>query len=60
MNWRTSTHSGHNGQCAEVASWGKSRRGVIGVRDSKLGVASPVLEFSPGAWQAFTGSLRTR
>jgi hypothetical protein len=30
----------------------------VQVRDSKLGDASPVLSFSPQAWQEFTGQLK--
>lgn len=69
-SWRKSGHS-ESGNCTEVAAWRKSAhsegsncteaghgQGVVGVRDSKLGEASPVLEFTPLAWQAFTRRLR--
>ncbi|MFI5614993.1 DUF397 domain-containing protein [Amycolatopsis sp. NPDC051903] len=42
--WRKSRHSGDNGGCVEVND---SVPGVIGIRDSKLGSASPVLTFYP-------------
>lgn len=63
---------GHQ-DCVEAGSWRKSRAsvhvadacvetghgpGVVGVRDTQLGSASPVLEFSPAAWGAFLGRLR--
>lgn len=70
-NWRKSRHSFSNGGCVEVTDWRPSGRcqsgecvevahrpGVIGVKDSKLGEASPVLKFTPDAWRVFTGSLR--
>ena len=69
--WRKSTYSANNGACVEAASWRKSTHsasgecveaghgaGVVGVRDSQMGDASPVLEFSPAAWRAFTASLK--
>ena len=49
--WRKSTFS-NNGSCVELADLGG---GVVGVRDSKLGDASPVLRFTRGeidAWLA--------
>jgi hypothetical protein len=51
--WRKSTHSAENG-CVEV---GPSTT-AVGVRDTKLAGASPVLVFTTGAWAAFTGGLR--
>lgn len=32
-------------------------QGVIGIRDSQLGAASPVLQVSPAAWTAFLSQL---
>jgi hypothetical protein len=72
VNWRKSSRSFSNGNCVEAASWRKSSRsygsgncaeighgpGVTGVRDSKLGGASPVLEFSADEWRAFTLRIR--
>jgi len=71
MTWRTSTYSFSNGACVEVGGWRKSGRsmnhgacveagqgpGVVAVRDSRLGEASTVLEFSLPAWAEFTGRL---
>ena len=48
--WRKSSHSATNGECVEVG-------GAVQVRDSQ-DPDGPVLTFSPGAWQAFTVSLR--
>jgi hypothetical protein len=52
--WRTSSHSGANGDCVEVA---RPAPGVIAVRDSKDPGGSR-LAFTPGQWAAFTISLR--
>ena len=67
--WRKSSRC-EGGACVEAASWRKSSRsisndcveaghgpGVVGVRDSAM-EASPVLEFTPGAWRAFTATLK--
>ena len=69
--WRKSRRSYSNGACVEAASWRVSRScdggacamvghgpGVVAIRDSQLGDASPVLEVSPAAWRAFTARLR--
>lgn len=49
--WRKSSFSANNG-CVELADLSD---GIVGVRDSKLGDASPVLTFNRGeiaAWLA--------
>ncbi|MEV1154441.1 DUF397 domain-containing protein [Micromonospora chokoriensis] len=46
--WRTSTRSGGDGDCVEVAGFAES----VGVRDSK-DRQGPVLTFTPSAWAAF-------
>jgi hypothetical protein len=70
-NWRKSRHSAV-GNCVATASWRKASYsvhnggcvgagtgpGVVGVKDTQLGEDSPVLEFSPRAWQAFAATLR--
>ncbi len=53
--WRKSTYSAYNGNCVEVADLGADR---IGVRDSKAGAGSPVLQFSPADWTAFLVSVK--
>jgi hypothetical protein len=52
--WRTSTRSGGNGNCVEVAA---NLPAVVAVRDSK-DRSGPVLIFGHGDWQAFTAQLR--
>ncbi|UMP06901.1 DUF397 domain-containing protein [Amycolatopsis sp. EV170708-02-1] len=47
-NWHKSSYSKENG-CVAVGSV----PGVIGVRDTKLGAASPILAFDPAEWAAF-------
>ncbi|WP_433130539.1 DUF397 domain-containing protein [Micromonospora sp. CA-240977] len=46
--WRTSTRSGGEGNCVEVAGFAET----IGVRDSK-DRQGPALTFTPSAWTAF-------
>jgi hypothetical protein len=72
--WRTSSYSGGNGACVEIAAWRKSSRSaangnclsigygqsVIGARDTKLEGDSPVLIFSAAAWRIFTAQLKAR
>jgi hypothetical protein len=52
--WRTSSHSGANGDCVEVA---RPAPGVIAVRDSKNPGGS-ALAFPSGHWTAFTAALK--
>ena len=52
--WRTSTRSGGNGNCVEVAA---NLPGVVAVRDSK-DPNGPVLIFGHTAWEAFTAQVR--
>lgn len=71
--FRTSSYSG-GGNCIKAGNYRKSSysnylqcieagdgSGVVAVRDTKqahLGDGRTVLEFSPGAWTAFTASLK--
>lgn len=54
-NWHKSSFSqgGQNG-CVEVGHVA----GLVGVRDTKLGAASPILAFSDRAWSAFIADVR--
>lgn len=52
--WRTAALCSNSG-CVEVGTGDA----VVGVRDSKQGDASPVLEFSATAWRSFIGSLKS-
>jgi hypothetical protein len=71
--WRKSSYSGsQGGNCIEAATWRKASYsvhnggcvgagtgpGVVGIRDTQLGEASPVLKVSPAAWTAFLRQLR--
>lgn len=53
--WRTSSYSGGNGNCVEVAD---NLPAVVAVRDSK-DRSGPALTFTPSAWTTFTASLGT-
>lgn len=48
--WRTSSFSDSQGECIQVMT---TPNGRIGVRDSKLADASPVLVFPNRAWRHF-------
>jgi hypothetical protein len=70
-DWRTSSYTGTNGNCVEIATWRKSTRSgtngacvevggaarVLLVRDTKDRDGG-ALAFTPGAWKAFTASLK--
>jgi len=51
--WRTSSYSGTNGNCVEVAGPGAR----ILVRDTK-DREGPVLAFRPDAWRRFAAQLK--
>ncbi|MDI5943879.1 MULTISPECIES: DUF397 domain-containing protein [Micromonospora] len=51
--WRTSTRSGGEGDCVEVAAFAEA----VGVRDSK-DRQGPTLSFAPAAWAGFVGATR--
>jgi hypothetical protein len=72
--WHKSSHSQGSNDCVEVSGWRKSSysqgendcvevagdaQGWVGVRDSKLGAASPVLLVSMPAWHALLTALCT-
>ncbi|THV42817.1 DUF397 domain-containing protein [Glycomyces buryatensis] len=65
--WKKSSRSGNQGGDCLEARWKKSSRssnqggdcvearthaGVVQVRDTKLGEASPILDLSPADWRA--------
>jgi len=52
--WRTSSHSGANGNCVQVA---RPAPGTVAVRDSQ-DPGGPRLAFSPGPWVAFTAAVK--
>ena len=52
--WRTSTHSGQNGSCIQVAG---NLPGIVVVRDSK-NPDGPTLIIRPGAWRKFTARVK--
>lgn len=54
VKWFKSSHSSGQTECVEVA-W--LSQGRVGVRDSK-NTGGPTLVFAPGAWDAFSASLR--
>lgn len=51
--WKSANDCG-NGTCVE----GRTHDGMVQIRDSKLGTTSPVLSFSPTAWQEFTDGIK--
>ncbi|WNI29219.1 DUF397 domain-containing protein [Streptomyces sp. ITFR-6] len=51
--WRTSTHSGGNNECLEVAD---NVPRLVPVRDSKR-PAGPVIAFGADAWRTFIAEL---
>lgn len=53
--WKHSSRSGGNGQCVEVADL---LGGTCGVRDSKLGDASPVLAVTASQFAALLDDLK--
>lgn len=53
-DWVKSSRSSGNGQCVAWARVGDT----VGVRDTKLGDGSPVLEFTLGEWRAFLGGVK--
>lgn len=51
--WRSSTYSGGNNECVEVAD---NIPTLIPVRDSKR-PTGPIITFTPHAWRAFVNHL---
>jgi len=54
--WRKSRRSNPVGNCVEV---GRSRRGTVGVRDTKADGQGPILELTVAQWTAFRQGLST-
>jgi hypothetical protein len=58
--WRTSSRSGAQGSCVEVATLTRSRQDgghMVTVRDSK-NRRGPALIFTPAEWAAFTSGVK--
>lgn len=53
--WRTSTRSGSEGNCVEVAT---NLAGVVGIRDTKDRGAGPVLAVPRAGWATFIAATR--
>lgn len=54
-NWHKATYSGgQNGGCVEVGSIPR----FVGVRDTKLGLASQILVFTDAEWGAFMAGVK--
>jgi hypothetical protein len=53
-HWHTSTHSGGNGSCIEVA---RNLPSIVAVRDSK-DRHGPKLIFAPGQWRRFAAQVK--
>ena len=53
--WQRSSRCAVNGSCVEVAALPGGR---VGVRDGKIGPASPVLAFSQAEWRGFVSGVR--
>jgi hypothetical protein len=54
QTWQRSTRCDINGSCVEVA---RLASGQVGVRDGKIGQASPVLVFDTAAWQGLIAAV---
>ncbi|WP_326687776.1 MULTISPECIES: DUF397 domain-containing protein [unclassified Streptomyces] len=54
-SWRTSTYSGGNNECVEVAI---NLPHSVPVRDTKNKGAGPILRIAHGSWAAFLAGLR--
>jgi Domain of unknown function (DUF397) len=54
--WGTSSYSGSNSNCVEVAAASRAR---VLVRDTK-DRGGPVLAFPPGAWRQFAAQVKVR
>lgn len=54
MNWLKSSYSGSGEHCVELGHVPGER----GIRDSKLGAASPVIRTSPAAFAALLAHVR--
>lgn len=56
-DWRTSTRSGSNGACVEVATNLLASRGVVLLRDTK-DRSVPPFAFTEAEWEAFIGGAK--
>ncbi|WP_030164705.1 DUF397 domain-containing protein [Spirillospora albida] len=54
--WRKARFSEADGACVEIARFAD---GMIGVRDSKAGDRSPILNLTPNQWTEFLHVIRS-
>jgi Domain of unknown function (DUF397) len=57
LAWRTSSYSGANGNCVEVAPAGDAGTSLIAVRDSK-DRGGPALVLTAGQWRALAARIK--
>lgn len=54
MTWRTSTYSGPNGDCVEVADLPDGNHAVRDAKDR----CGPILLFRPSQWRSFVAGVQ--
>lgn len=56
QGWHKSTRSGGGEDCVEQGI--DKAAGAVGIRDTKMGNASPILEFSGDQWLTFVADIK--